>query len=159
MRPNRKYVIASVLAALIGFGVQFVGIRALHFSVSLIQFGLTVFMTILRLVARRGLSLRTRTLGVVDSLELASLCLALQHGKQHLPRESGRLAQRIEAWKTWSPDTHCGWELATGRVQLPRSAAEDGSFTDTIHIRHQLPPLVERLQSSTQRQANDATLD
>jgi hypothetical protein len=160
MRANRIIIIISVFAAFFGFVVQFLGVRALHFSVSLIQFGLVFFMTILRLVARRGLFRRTQTLEVVDSLELASLCLALEHAKPLLPRESGRLARRIEAWKTWSPDTHCGWELATGRVELPRSAAEDSTFADTIHIRHQLPPLVmERLQSTTRPRANDATLD
>ena len=48
--------LVGMLAATIGFLIQFWGIRALHYSVAVMQLGVTVVMTAIRSWVRRGLS-------------------------------------------------------------------------------------------------------
>lgn len=48
--------IASALLSLVGFVVQFMGLRGMHWSVSVAQVGATMVMTTLRAIVRRGLS-------------------------------------------------------------------------------------------------------
>lgn len=49
---------ASALPSLVGFVVQFMGLRGMHWSVSVAQVGATMVMTTLRAIVRRGLSNR-----------------------------------------------------------------------------------------------------
>ena len=61
--------------SVVGFIVQFVGLRALHWSATIMQLGATLIMTAVRAWIRRGLSKEPITTPVPSGHELSWLCL------------------------------------------------------------------------------------
>lgn len=74
----KQYNVVAALGTLIsvaGFIVQFVGLRALHWSATIMQLGATLIMTAVRAWIRRGLSKEPITTPVPSGHELSWLCL------------------------------------------------------------------------------------
>jgi len=67
----------STITAVTGFIVQFVGLRALHWSATIIQLGITLLMTALRAWVRRGLASDPSVVQILDGHEKAWLALWL----------------------------------------------------------------------------------
>ncbi|KAK4178769.1 hypothetical protein QBC36DRAFT_96243 [Triangularia setosa] len=67
----------STLTALVGFVIQFVGLRALHWSATILQLGITLVMTGVRARARRGLAFDPTATRILDGHEKAWLALYL----------------------------------------------------------------------------------
>ena len=78
-RLNQKQynVVATLgtLVSVVGFIVQFVGLRTLHWSTAIMQLGATLIMTALRAWIRRGLSKEPITIPVPSAHELSWLSL------------------------------------------------------------------------------------
>src|SRR4051812_38558693 len=94
VRPNKRQfklltLISSVMVVL-GFTGQFIGIRALHWSIALMQLGATIIATGLRTLSRRGVTRRPDVLPLEKSWEAVDLAFHI------------RLCAK--------------WELLTGRV-------------------------------------------
>ncbi|KAF7563158.1 hypothetical protein G7046_g989 [Stylonectria norvegica] len=89
-REYRWMTIFAVSTTAIGFLSQFVGLRALHWSVTFFQLGITLVMTCIRALARRGLSSKLDCERLNSDYERESVTLRLlqMHGKT-LPRENG----------------------------------------------------------------------
>ena len=73
----RNLVCASTLLTVIGYILQFVGLRALEWPVVVSHAGAALVQVVLRAAARRGLALDTPAVGLQDTQELASFCLAI----------------------------------------------------------------------------------
>ncbi|KAK4196235.1 hypothetical protein QBC40DRAFT_314022 [Triangularia verruculosa] len=80
---------ASTITALVGFVIQFVGLRALHWSATILQLGITLVMTGVRAWARRGLAFDPVTVRILDGHERAWLAL-------YLGRQSNRNSPNIQ---------------------------------------------------------------
>ncbi|KAK4098409.1 hypothetical protein N658DRAFT_568772 [Parathielavia hyrcaniae] len=50
------FAVAGTSLAVTGFVVQFIGLRGLHWSAAVVQLGVTLMMTVIRAIVRRGLS-------------------------------------------------------------------------------------------------------
>jgi cadmium resistance protein CadD (predicted permease) len=64
--------------AVLGFIVQFVGLRALHWSATIIQLGVTLLMTAVRAWVRRGLASDPSVIQILDGHEKAWFALRLR---------------------------------------------------------------------------------
>lgn len=77
---RRSYsTLAATATALtiVGFIVQFIGLRALHWSATIVQLGVTLFMTGVRAYVRRGLATSLVCHTMLEGHETASLTLLL----------------------------------------------------------------------------------
>ncbi|KAH7094410.1 hypothetical protein FB567DRAFT_585784 [Paraphoma chrysanthemicola] len=68
---------AATLTAVVGFVVQFVGLRALHWSATIYQLGIMLILTIVRSLVRRGLAVDPFFYPLLDGFEVAWLSLYL----------------------------------------------------------------------------------
>lgn len=77
LNPKQYNAVAALgtLISVAGFIVQFVGLRALHWSAAIMQLGATLIMTAVRAWIRRGLSKEPITTPVPSGHELSWLCL------------------------------------------------------------------------------------
>ncbi|KAF7532962.1 hypothetical protein G7054_g7472 [Neopestalotiopsis clavispora] len=78
----------SSLVSVVGFIIQFVGLRALHWSATIIQLGITIIMTGIRAWARRGLAFDPETHVILDGHEIAWLVLHLVSKERESCRSS-----------------------------------------------------------------------
>ncbi|KAK0634196.1 hypothetical protein B0T14DRAFT_87254 [Immersiella caudata] len=67
----------ATFIAVVGFIVQFIGLRALHWSATVIQLGVTLIMTGIRAYVRRGLATNPICSPVMDRHETAALTMQL----------------------------------------------------------------------------------
>ena len=67
----------ATFAAVVGFIVQFIGLRALHWSATVIQLGVTLIMTGIRAYVRRGLATNPICSPLLDRHETDALTLKL----------------------------------------------------------------------------------
>jgi hypothetical protein len=72
---NSRVAAAATLISVMGFVVQFVGLRALHWSATVYQLGVMVIMTAIRSLVRRGLAVDPIFYPVLDGHEIAWLTL------------------------------------------------------------------------------------
>jgi hypothetical protein len=79
---------ASSLISVVGFIIQFVGLRALHWSATIIQLGITIIMTGIRTWARRGLASDPETDLILDGHEIAWLTLRIISKKADSPQSN-----------------------------------------------------------------------
>ncbi|KAK3986210.1 hypothetical protein QBC44DRAFT_248750, partial [Cladorrhinum sp. PSN332] len=56
MTPSRYFPLVATILTMTGFVIQFIGLRNLHWSASIMQLGITLTMTVIRAYVRRGLS-------------------------------------------------------------------------------------------------------
>lgn len=74
---NSLIAAAATLTAVVGFVVQFVGLRALHWSATIYQLGIMLILTIVRSLVRRGLAVDPFFYPLLDGFEVAWLSLYL----------------------------------------------------------------------------------
>ncbi|KAJ3459808.1 hypothetical protein MRS44_015881 [Fusarium solani] len=91
----RLFVTISTSLAILGYIVQFIGLRALHWSVTIAQLGITLLMTAVRSWARRGLASNPDWYPLIKDFELASLSLVIHYGQRNLSTAS-RLQKHIK---------------------------------------------------------------
>jgi hypothetical protein len=72
---DSRMAAAATLAAVLGFVIQFVGLRALHWSATIYQLGVMLIMTVVRSLVRRGLAADPIFYPLIDGHELAWLTL------------------------------------------------------------------------------------
>ena len=116
----------SALLALSGFVVQFVGLGAMHWSATVTVVSVSIFMTIVRAVVRRGLANDPRCISIPEKIELVWVALRVTRGDW----------DKIEAATSNSnplltpsglPD--CEWGVLTGFIE-PR-LSDGTSICDT----------------------------
>lgn len=77
-----KAVVGTAIS-LSGFVTQFIGLRAIHWSISVSQLGATIFMAIVRAWVRRGLAKPSHAVLLESGHELDWLAMTLGHGDKH----------------------------------------------------------------------------
>ena len=136
----------SALLALFGFVVQFVGLGAMHWSATVTVVSVSIVMTIVRAVVRRGLANDPWCILIPEKIELVWVALRVIRGdwdkKKEAPSNSNPLLPRLKVWirailtrtvqETPTPQVDvrdCEWGLLTGFIE-PR--LKDGtSICDT----------------------------
>lgn len=141
LRNPLTYTFNSLLAAsstfitVAGFIVQFIGLRALHWSATVIQLADTFGMICIRAWVRRGLAESPKCISLVEDQEIACLAL-LATTPENLPQQNptsriqgkDKQSNFARAWKPLSREPHShkhsksksrymrvrGWELYTG---------------------------------------------
>ena len=73
-----KTILGTILG-LLGFVIQFIGLRGMHWSASVVQLAAVLFMTLLRTVVRRGFTTPVDTQGLISGYELDWFALALSN--------------------------------------------------------------------------------
>ncbi|KAF1998489.1 hypothetical protein P154DRAFT_247937 [Amniculicola lignicola CBS 123094] len=96
---------AATLLTLSGFVCQFVGLRALHWSTSVHQLGVTLAMTAVRSWVRRGLSNKPTALQLDEDADQTALAIAL------LTKLTGSHPDLVQT--TGIQNSFC-WEIVTG---------------------------------------------
>jgi hypothetical protein len=76
----------STFLTIVGFVVQFIGLRALHWSTTIIQLGVTLVMTGVRAWVRRGLASDPVTKPIIDGHEKAWLALYIADSRKQQER-------------------------------------------------------------------------
>ena len=113
-------------SAVIGFIVQFIGLRALHWSATIIQLGVTILMTGIRAYVRRGLTANPICYDMVDGHEPACLTMQLSQEKDEAQASAGAPKPVDKGQGPMSP-----WTQRLGQVlQLNRSRGSTRSATD-----------------------------
>jgi hypothetical protein len=72
---NSRMAATATLISVLGFVVQFVGLRALHWSATVYQLGVMIIMTAIRSLVRRGLAVDPIFYPVLDGHEIAWVTL------------------------------------------------------------------------------------
>ncbi|KAI8649387.1 hypothetical protein NCS56_01486800 [Fusarium sp. Ph1] len=85
----RLLVTISTSLAIVGYIVQFVGLRALHWSATIAQLGITLIMTAIRAWTRRGLASDPDWYPLIKDCELASLALIIHYAQGDISNTSG----------------------------------------------------------------------
>lgn len=103
----RQLVLIGMIVTLCGFILQFIGLRAMHWSCTIAQLLATVTMTALRAVARRGLSSLVQAVPMRENTELQWLAKNLSSCDEwavvtgfhdsHKPREDNRIPKPAES--------------------------------------------------------------
>ena len=136
----------SALLALSGFVVQFLGLGAMHWSATVIVVSVSIIMTIVRAVVRRGLANDPRCISIPEKIELVWVALRVTRGDwdriQPAPSNSNPLLTRLkvriqgilnrtvgETPKPRSSLRDCEWGLLTGFIE-PR-LSDGTSIWDT----------------------------
>ncbi|RYP70138.1 hypothetical protein DL771_005650 [Monosporascus sp. 5C6A] len=104
---DEKYSSFAAVASLVtvaGFIVQFVGLRALHWSATIIQLGVTLIMTAIRAWSRRGLASSPDVRNLPEGHELAWLTLHL--AKQTHSGGNANESRQRETEQSQSLDLH-----------------------------------------------------
>lgn len=78
-----------------GYIIQFVGLRALHWSATIAQLGITLIMTAIRAWVRRGLASDPDWYPLVEGHELASLALVMRYRQGNIANAS-RLSKHFD---------------------------------------------------------------
>ncbi|KAF8535765.1 hypothetical protein BDD12DRAFT_796787, partial [Trichophaea hybrida] len=125
---------ATTIVSVCGFLMQFVGLRAMHWSVTVAQLGATVAMTILRSVVRRGLSTRPHFQQLPNSYEIDWLATRFGNDPDLLEKENDSIS----------------WFTRVFRMTVPRAKRIQGkSIPGNISRAHQVLHLRKTLGSLT----------
>lgn len=159
--PNRILEIMAItgtVVSLVGFGVQFVGLRGLHWSSSIAQLGAIIIMTIARAWVRRGLAQPPISSSVTPDFELDWFALSLTKpataswrsdkkdeghakGKKELPNDWAVCSGQSKDYKKFAPlekvtDPNVSQESLPGKFSSARSNAQR-----VVRVRKQLGDL------------------
>lgn len=76
-RDYSSLAATATIAAVVGFVAQFIGLRALHWSATIVQLGVTLIMTGVRAYVRRGLATNPICSSILDGHEAAWFALQI----------------------------------------------------------------------------------
>ncbi|KAH0607874.1 uncharacterized protein H6S33_001926 [Morchella sextelata] len=108
---------AGTVITLCGFFGQFIGLRSLHWSITLAQLGLTLIMAVLRAWVRRGLAKRPYIQLLPPKHEIDWLATRITHETCDLWRESGP-SLTLPYWRK-------AWDKICMRQEPPKIAPEE----------------------------------
>ncbi|KAI1490258.1 hypothetical protein F5X96DRAFT_637228, partial [Biscogniauxia mediterranea] len=121
--------------SLVGFIVQFIGLRGLNWSASVVQLGAVILMTCARTWVRRGLAEPPISSRLTSDFELDWLALSLKGCKNAPWIKSGRKDLNKDQEKKLDSDpaeeTTDGWTIHSGQDRKYRSLEEDSGESST----------------------------
>jgi hypothetical protein len=128
-RNYSSVALIATAATVAGFIVQFIGLRALHWSATIMQLGVTLLMTGVRAYVRRGLAGNPVSHELLEGHEVACLTLGL------LRRDFNK-----EDWPS-TPQLPPIWEVQTLHCNSELSDNERPSGYDRYWLEHRLRDL------------------
>ncbi|KAG4273420.1 hypothetical protein FPRO04_09784 [Fusarium proliferatum] len=111
-----------------GYIVQFVGLRDMHWSVSIVQLGAVLIMTVARAAIRRGLAVPPRTQSLSQDFELewlASIITGIDSSSLEIPEIESPL------WINWVVLGNEGFNLESLKDKRKDGEIEDDSEDDS----------------------------
>lgn len=78
-RDYSSLAATAAIATVVGFIAQFIGLRALHWSATIVQLGVTLIMTGIRAYVRRGLATNPICTSMLDEHESAWFAMQISH--------------------------------------------------------------------------------
>ncbi|OJD30013.1 mfs general substrate transporter [Diplodia corticola] len=150
--------IAALLAAIssfvtiAGYIVQFVGLRSLHWSATIIQLGVTLAMTCFRAWVRRGLTAQPICLSLEISHAIAKLAFFLMDDFHEIHELADQILPNIHGWNLYTahdsdcPDNAPAWNPTS----LPIATLEPYKVNETVLLHQYLSVegIMEYLSSS-----------
>ncbi|KAK4122032.1 hypothetical protein N657DRAFT_682498 [Parathielavia appendiculata] len=116
--------VAGTIISICGFIVQFVGLRGMHWSVSIAQLGATVVMTILRAWVRRNLAKNPGSQPLLSGYEIDWLAMTLGGDCRKAPWMYSDITERN--WdkydRPWAYDN--GWDWRVAAIADPTKVKE-----------------------------------
>lgn len=133
--PSEKFAFVGVVLGLLGFVLQFQGLRTMNWSASILQLVCIALMTILRAIVRRGLIVAPIPKKVFDQHEMDWLALRIAtNGSDFWPRNEKALRCREECLRL---DYHMGIQHnSSNKIKTNLSAldAQQQSAADTLNV-------------------------
>lgn len=126
---------ASTFITITGYIIQFVGLRALHWSATIIQLGVTLAMTCCRAWVRRGLASQPKCVPLEEGREAECLTLLFTGDEynQRTQRKSSPSDHRpIRGWELQKLNSSLEWE-PTSR---PKIETGDYETEKTVRLYH-----------------------
>lgn len=124
--PMESITFIGALISLIGFISQFIGMRGLHWTASIVQLGITILVTIMRVIVRRGLGKPPAHTSLNPKFELDWFVLSFGQLSKAPWVNSGRASRNYANQKKDTRDkTRPKWEIRT------RTAGELRRHTDS----------------------------
>ncbi|CAJ0544320.1 Ff.00g035580.m01.CDS01 [Fusarium sp. VM40] len=127
--PSINLCVIATLVCLMGFFVQFIGLREMHWSASVGQLVVVIIMTIIRAWIRRGFTARMYDRELRNGFELDGLALAL--GDPDLDKSPGSIADEkgvdfgLSKKRTWTVEINEDEEPYPIIRQPDRSTTQD----------------------------------
>jgi len=143
---NRDYsslAATATIAAVVGFIAQFIGLRALHWSATIVQLGVTLIMTGIRAYVRRGLATNPICSSILTGHEAAWFAMRIS---QDLDREAASSTMVVREEQTDIPPRR---PLMVRMKQMIRARPGTGAETDLTYTPAvwELPSLQFRVES------------
>lgn len=108
--------------SLVGFVLQFVGLRGLHWSTSVVQLGSIVFMTAIRVLVRRAYARHPKAVLLRPNFELEWLTFSLAEGTWPM-KEWEPTTEGYEEWQVVTGQDSTYQELKSDDKEIPYSRA------------------------------------
>lgn len=102
-KSSEYLAVVGTLVSIVGFVLQFTGLRAMHWSATIAQLTVTLFMTILRAWVRRRLSLHQSFQQVPDQYEMEWLAARVVRNSESLLEEHDTKYKGDFSWE-WKID-------------------------------------------------------
>lgn len=110
--PLKLITVAGSLISLMGFISQFIGMRGLNWTASIVQLGITIVVTILRVIVRRGLGKSPARTHLSSKFELDWFALSFGNLAEAPWISPGGKPGHLD---NQSDELRANWEICTGR--------------------------------------------
>jgi hypothetical protein len=152
--------VTGAVISVVGFVLQFVGLRAMHWSASIAQLTATAIMTTIRAIERRNLLERPYGEELPDGHEMDWLTTAIARNRNKFwtyysadkddpsrPPSLNRYLKQVDSVESELPDKPWNWTLYTGDNARARWVSEPkdtvGNAQRMVKIRHRLGSLTK----------------
>lgn len=140
--PLKSITVAGSSISLMGFISQFIGMRGLNWTASIVQLGITIVVTILRVIVRRGLGKAPNRTVLKPKFELDWFVLSfgnlLAAPWINLEKPLENTPKKLDDPE---PVRSYTWEICTGEEQerLHTESSADSSPDSNLRIKNSLP--------------------
>ncbi|CAI6089116.1 unnamed protein product [Clonostachys chloroleuca] len=149
--------VTGSMVSLCGFIVQFVGLRGMHWSVSVAQLGATIIMAILRAIVRRNLAKNPTCQPRLSGHEMDWLAMTIEDWAKapwlHPSKVDGNIYRR-----PWADDG--GWDWRTAAVEDPAELEKlkprQGSKKKPPQVNDKGDDAMDRMRSAIQGRSFDS---
>ncbi|KAF2250191.1 hypothetical protein BU26DRAFT_296992 [Trematosphaeria pertusa] len=173
--PKNFAAVTGTIVSICGFIVQFVGLRGMHWSAPVAQFGATVVMTTLRTLVRRHLAKPLEFRPLLSGHEMDWLAMTLGGDSAKAPwlkplqtkgntrcrprrgdKDNGRKWDKYD--RPWLDDNGDGWDWRIAAVEVPEDCKELEPRSGTSRSSPNPDRLIEQLQDQEDSTAHRVML-
>lgn len=148
----RSIVLLATITSMVGFVLQFIGLRGMHWSASIVQLAATVFMTMIRSLVRRRMMKEPNTTMAIEGHELDSMAReigespdspgSLEHSPPGLATNVMLTRARLGELSKLSSEIDGAVDLLCITIEKTMSCIEQ---SNEIHCQEHYPPMEQYL--------------